>query len=65
MHIQSDADLIDALIITCSMLREVAEEPTAFDADQNAAIIGFAKTLVIYAVERTLKQRAGTERTDP
>ncbi len=46
MNTQSLPDLLDALIITLSMLVEVIETPDHFaDDDERQAIVTFAKTL--------------------
>ena len=52
MNIHSNDDLIDALIITLSMLREVAETPEALTPDETEGILRFSKSLVAYAIKR-------------
>ena len=52
MNIKSDFDLIDALVITLSMLRELAETPDALTIDERDGILSFSKTLVAHAIKR-------------
>jgi hypothetical protein len=53
MKFTTAQDLVDALIITLSMLQETAEHPERFTVAEVQGISRFARTLVNYGIKHT------------